>query len=139
MIARQLYSSSLVGVAECVHPVDDETWEKVVPVESDVPLIVFPRVPVLIRHVDSAPILADPTVAMLYNPGALFSRERRSERGDNYLELQLGSETTAALEAEVPALHDGRLVATHAPAGRIVYLHQHLLARHLESEKPDRL
>jgi AraC family transcriptional regulator len=139
MIARQLYSSSLVGVAEGIHPVDDETWDKIVSVNSDVPLIVFPRVPVLIRHVDSEPILADPTVAMLYNPDALYTRESRSERGDHYVELQLGTQTIAALEAEVPALRDGRLVATHAPAGRLVYLHQHLLARHLDSEAPDRL
>ena len=139
MIVRQLYSSSLVGVAECVHPVDDETWGKVVGVDSDVPLIVFPRVPVKITHVDDEAILADPTVAMLYNPDALYTRERRSERGDHYLELQLGTETLAALETEVPALRDGRLLATHAPAGRLVYLHQHLLARHLESEEPDPL
>ena len=139
MIARQLYSSSLVGVAECVHPVDDETWDRVVSIDSDVPLIVFPRVPVLIRHVDSEPILADPTVAMLYNPDALYSRESRSERGDHYVEFQLGSATIAALEAEVPALRDGRLVVTHAPAGRLVYLHQHLLAQHLDSEEPDQL
>ena len=140
MQARQLYSSSLVGVAECVHPADDETWNKTVRIKSDRPLIVFPRVPVLIKHVDDEPILADPTVAMFYNPRALYSREQRSERGDHYLELQLGEELVDALEAEVPALRDGQWTVTHAPADRVVYLHQHLLARHLEAETvPDQL
>src|SRR5256885_10885503 len=103
MIARQLFSSPLVGVAECVHSPHDETWRTLVPVNSDVPLVVFPRVPVLIRHVDGAPMLADPTVAMLYNPHALYLREARSHRGDHYLEFQLGTETLSALETEVPA------------------------------------
>jgi AraC family transcriptional regulator len=90
----------------------------------------------VIAHVDEEPMLADPTVAMLYNPEALYSREQRSERGDHYLEFQLGDE---ALEAEVPALREGKLVATHAPAGRLVYLHQHLLAQHLEADEADPL
>lgn len=139
MEVRQLFSSDLVGVAEFRHPPHDETWSTIVPVESDVPLIVFPRLPVLIRHVDAEPVLADPTVAMLYNPHTLYTRERRSARGDHYLELQLGAATLEALETEVATLRDGRLVGTHAPAGRLVYLHQHLLARHLESERADAL
>lgn len=140
MQARQLYSSSLVGVAECLHPADDETWGKTVSVTSERPLIVFPRVPVLITHVDDEPMLADPTVAMFYNPKGLYSREQRSERGDHYLELQLGEEMVETLESELSVLRDGRWVVTRAPAGRVVYLHQHLLARHLDGEaSPDPL
>jgi len=141
MIVRQLYSSALVGIAECLHPVGDETWNRTVSVVSEVPLIVFPRVPVLITHVDDEPMLADPTVAMLYNPQALYSRERRSERGDHYLELQLGDELLESLEAELPpVLRDGRWIVSRARADRVVYLHQHLLARHLDAEaSPDPL
>ena len=136
MQAQQLYSSPLVGVAECIHPVGDETWNRTVSVQSERPLIVFPRVPVLIKHVDDEPMLADPTVAMLYNPRELYAREPCSDRGDHYLELQLGAETVETFEAELPVLRDGRLVSARAPAGCVVYLHQHLLARHLESEAP---
>lgn len=136
MQARQLYASPLVGVADCLHPAGDETWNRTVSVTSDRPLIVFPRVPVLIQHVDEEPILADPTLAMFYNPDERYSREQRNERGDHYLELQLGEELVQALEVEAPVLHDGRWTVTHLPADRVVYLHQHLLARHLEAEIP---
>ena len=139
MEVRHLYDSPLVGVAEFVHPPHDGTWRDVVAVNSDVPLVVFPRLPVLIRHVDAEPVLADPTVAMLYNPHALYSRERRSDGGDRYVEFRLGTPALAALEAEAATLRDGRLLATHAPAGGLVYLRQHLLVRHLESETPDAL
>src|SRR5262245_37582915 len=42
---------------------------------------VFPRTPVVIRHKDSRPFAADPTLVALYNRGQEYSRERVSPDG----------------------------------------------------------
>jgi AraC family transcriptional regulator len=139
MVGRQLFSGTLVGVAEFSHSPQDTTWDTVLPIDSDVPLVVFPRVPVLIRQDDDRPFLATPNAAMLYNPRSLYKREARDARGDQYLEIQLLAPTVAALEAEGLPIREGRFQASHAPTDRLVYLYQHLLARHLRSTCADPL
>jgi AraC-like DNA-binding protein len=45
-------------------------------------LLVFPREPVVIRHVDRAAVVADPTVAMIYNRGQRYTRSALVAAGD---------------------------------------------------------
>lgn len=139
MITRQLYSSPMIGVAEFLHSPHDGTWMSLRPVVSDVPLVIFPRNQVEIRHADEAPVLAGPNLAMLYNPGELYSRHPASPDGDHYVEFQVGPAVAAELETEVDTVRGGRLRGTHVPAEPAVYLHQHLLTRYLKSGGSDQL
>lgn len=139
MRSRRLFSSTLVEIAECVHPLRDGTWDEMQSLCYDVPLVVFPRLPVRIRQEGSAAILAGPNVAMFYNPDVPFRREPRDPRGDHYVEFVLRPSVCAELETRTALLRDGRLHATHAPTSRTAYLHQHLLTQQLRSGSPDPL
>ena len=126
MVARQLFSSAAAGVVEVVHPVGDDTWNTVRRVTSECPVLLFPRVPVLVRREGDAPRLATPNIALLYGPGTQFEREARDERGDAYLALELREPLLAELGMPWPA-------STHAPVDAHTYLTQHLLARYLDT------
>jgi len=139
MAERELFSGELIEIVEFTCPAGDEAWRDLNVIESDAPLVVFPRVPVVIRHVDAQPVLATPNLVMLYNPGQLYERELRNARGDECLYMRLLPRAVAELEAERSGVRDGRLLTIHAPASRVAYLHQHLLARHLRGEAPDPL
>lgn len=139
MRSRRLFCSTLVEIAECVHPLRDGTWDEPQSLCYDVPLVVFPRLPVRIRHEGSAAVLAGPNVAMFYNPDVPFRREPRDPRGDHYVEFVLRPSVCAELETRTALLRDGRLRATHVPTSRTAYLHQHLLTRQLRSGAPDPL
>ncbi|HEY2544079.1 MAG TPA: AraC family transcriptional regulator [Gaiellaceae bacterium] len=139
MRSRLLFSSPLVEIAECVHPLRDGTWEEMQSLCYDVPLVVFPRLPVRIRHEGSSPVLAGPNVAMFYNPDVPFRREPRHPLGDHYVEFLLRPSVCAELETRTALLRDGRLRETHAPTSQETYLQQHLLTRHLRAGAPDPL
>jgi AraC-like DNA-binding protein len=108
-------------------------------VQSDVPLVVFPRLPVRITQAGCPAVLAGPNVATLYNPGGAFRREPRDPRGDEYLELRLQPALCGELEGLTSRMRGGRMRATHAPASRAIYLHQYRLAQHLHDGEPDPL
>jgi AraC family transcriptional regulator len=139
MGVRQLFWGELLGVAEFECPPGDCAWRDVNVIGSDVPLVVFPRIPVAIRHLDSEPVLATPNLVMLYNPGQLFQRELRHARGDEALLFQLRPPALQELERECRVLRNGSLATTHAPSSRVAYLHQHLLARYLRGGSVDPL
>jgi AraC-like DNA-binding protein len=139
MRERQLFSSPLFGVAEFSCPPQDEAWCDVNVIESASPLVVFPHVPVGIRPDDAAPVLATPNLVMLYNPGQAYERKLHDARGDECLYVALHPQAVEELEADGGAIRNGRMTATHAPADRVAYLHQHLLGRHLRGAEPDAL
>ena len=68
-------------------------------------------------------MLATPNHAMLYNADQHYRRELHHELGDESVFVELEQETLEQLAGE------GRLQATHVPAGRRTYLLQHLLVR----------
>ena len=138
MTERHLFSSPLFGIAEFVCPADDDAWRDVNMIESESPLVVFPHLAVGIRPAGDAAVLATPNLVMLYNPGQSYERQLRDTRGDECIYVALHAPAVAALELERGLLHEGRLTATHAPASRTAYLHQHLLARHLRGDAPTR-
>jgi AraC-like DNA-binding protein len=139
MNERRLFMSSLFTVAEFACPPADEAWHDVNVIESASPLVVFPHVPVKIRPDGSPPVLATPNLVMLYNPGAEYERGLADRRGDECVYVAIHPDAVEELEADGAAISDGRLTATHAPADRVAYLHQHLLARHLRGAAPDAL
>jgi AraC-like DNA-binding protein len=138
MADRRLFASPLLSVCEFICPPDDGAWRDLNEI-GDRPVVVFPRVPVGIRLANGDRVLATPNLAMLYNAGALYERELRSNRGDECLYVQLNDPALAALEADGGTIRDGRLVATHTPASRLTYFHQHLLSRYLDGGHPDPL
>jgi AraC family transcriptional regulator len=134
MRIHQLFRSSLIGVAEFVHPLNDGTWEDSQALSQDVPLVVFPRFPVMIRQAGSPPVLAGPNVVMFYRPDVSYSREARHPQGDHYLEFQLQPQLCEELQ-----IRTNRMWGTHAPADGVVYLSQRLLVSHLRGAEPDPL
>jgi AraC-like DNA-binding protein len=134
MRVDQLFRSSLIGVAEFVHPLNDGTWEDLQALSQDVPLVVFPHLPVMIRQAGSPPVLAGPNVAMLYRPDVAYSREARHPQGDHYLEFQLQPQLCEELQISKSGTR-----GTHTPADGAVYLSQHLLTNYLHSARPDPL
>jgi AraC family transcriptional regulator len=125
MTIRRLYASPLLSVNEFHCPLGDEAWTEPNEITAPGPLVVFPRLPVLISHSDADPVLATPNVAMLYRPGQVYEREARDPRGDDCLYIELR-------DAVLPA-------ATHVPTAAWTYLRQHLLARYLLAEEVDPL
>jgi AraC-like DNA-binding protein len=139
MKERLLFSSALFGIAEFVCPPGDDAWRDTNVIESESPLVVFPHRSVGIRLSGGAPVLATPNLVMLYNPGQAYERRLHDDRGDECVYVALQPAAVAGLEADGASIRDGRLLATHAPADRVAYLRQHLLARHLRSAAPDQL
>lgn len=125
MTIRRLYSSPLLSVNEFRCPLEDEAWTEPNEITAAGPLVVFPRLPVLISHADADPVLATPNVAMLYRPGQVYERSARDPRGDDCLYIELRGLTLPA--------------ATHVPTAAWTYLRQHLLARHLHGDAIDAL
>ena len=139
MRERQLFSGPLFDIAEFACPPQDEAWRDVNVIESASPLVVFPHTTVGIHPGGAAPVLATPNLVMLYNPGQEYERTLHDARGDECLYVALHPPAVEELEAEGGAIRDGRMTATHAPADRVAYLHQHLLGRHLRGAAPDAL
>src|SRR3954454_1858397 len=125
MTIRSLYSSPLLSVNEFLCPLDDDAWTEPNEISASSPLVVFPRLPVLISHADADPVLATPNVAMLYRPGQVYERAARDPRGDYCLDIELR-------RGALPA-------ATYAPTAPWTFLRQHLLARYLHGGEIDPL
>src|SRR5207302_4425737 len=133
-----LFSGTWVAVVEFTCPPTDSSWKE----QNEIgafPIVVFPRVPVGIRLSHGERVLATPHLAMLYNPGQLYERELRSNRGDECLFVRLHAPALEALERDGGAIRNGRMAFTHAPASRLTYFHQYLLAQYLEGGEPDAL
>jgi hypothetical protein len=139
MTERLLFSGALISVSEFACPPEDDAWHDVNVIRSTTPLVVFPRLSVVIRHVGSEPVLATPNLAMLYNPGQSYERELRDARGDECLFIQLHAPAIDALVDGPGLLSDGRMLASHAPAHGVAYFRQHLLGRYLHCGVPDAL
>lgn len=118
-----LYDSPLLSVREWHLPPCDWSGEHFI--EDTGPIVVFPRVPVLIRPLGEQPVLATPNIAMLYRAGEGYQREARDPRGDHALYIRVYGR-------ELPG---GRAIAT-APE---TYLRQHLLASYLRGPDVDPL
>jgi AraC family transcriptional regulator len=133
MTDRVLYSSALLDVAEFRCPPDHVRWRATNVIDSPGPLVAFPHLPVGVRPAGAAPVLATPNLAMLYNPGQEYERRLVDGRGDSCIYLVLHPPALAALESEVGAVCEGRLILHHAPVPHGAYLQQHLVARHLRT------
>jgi AraC-like DNA-binding protein len=134
---HSLFESSLVRVLEYVHPPNDDTWVAPQAITSDVPIVVFPRTPVEVRIPHAQPYLTTPNHALFFNPGTVYSRHPVGPGGDEYLEFQLGRAAMEALEAETPAVRNGRLLVRDAAVPGSAHILQYLLGRHLKEGAGD--
>jgi AraC-like DNA-binding protein len=125
MTIDTLYESPLLSVREWRLPAEDKAWACENDVEPTGPIVVFPRLTVLIKPSDDRPLLATPNVAVLYRAGAVFERELRDPRGDDCLYIRV-------FDRELPP-------GTHVPTDAATYLRQHLLARYLRAGSIDPL
>lgn len=139
MVETQLFASPLLTITEFNCPPGDAAWAQANLVQSCCPLVVFPRIPVAIRHAGGPRVLSTPNVAMLYNPDQEYDRELRDARGDLCVYFAIREPALEPLERESAVLADGRLTATHVPTPQAAYLRQHLLARYLGGEHVDAL
>jgi AraC-like DNA-binding protein len=105
----------------------DRMWDEVNDIGAE-PHVVFPRTHVLIAQDGAQPVLATPNHVVLYRPHQLFRRGLRDARGDRSLWLAVAPE----LFERAP---DGPAV----PSDARTYLLAVSVARHLQSEAPDRL
>src|SRR4051812_47485204 len=80
---RVLYSSPLLEVASFRCPAHDTRWVTTNVIDSPAPLVAFPQLPVGVKPIGSAPVLATPNLAMLYNPGQEYERRLIDARGDS--------------------------------------------------------
>jgi AraC family transcriptional regulator len=92
-----------------------------------VPIVVFPSVPVLIRH-SRGTTVSSPNVAMLYNPDQVFERELRDPRGDRCLVI----EVTELIRDE---LIGGEFDTIVAPVPAEVHFRRHVLAQRLRGDE----
>ena len=136
-VLRQLYEGRFVGIADWYCPPKADVWLEENRVESSVPLVAFPRKPVLIQHTGSEPLLATPNEALFHNPGQEYRRDLRSPSGDHSLLLQLQPEAVKLLELATNSVRDGRLTVGWAPVRQQNYLDQHALLHLLEGGKRD--
>lgn len=76
-----IFQSSLIAVARFRCRPDNPRWftQNVVPAG---PILVFPRIPVMITYAGHEPIVADPSRVMMYNHHQVYSRKALNERGD---------------------------------------------------------
>lgn len=108
----------------------------------DRPLVVFPRTAVAIRHPHRDEVVADPTVAMLYNRGDEYHRRRIDPAGDRCEWLSIPDDWWAQLCATVDPAHDASHASTdggrvfrrdHGPTPADAYLRQRRLTTALAS------
>lgn len=118
-----LYDSPLLSVCEWHLPPGD--WSGLHLIDDTGPIVVFPRVPVLIKPVDDRPVFATPNIAVRYRAGQQYERERRDPNGDHALYIRVYGR-------ELPC-------GTYSATGPETFLRQHLLARYLRGDAIDPL
>lgn len=135
-----LLTTQTLAVGEFHCPPGDASWRET-NVIGDRAHVVFPRRPVVIRHLGREPVLATPNHAMLYNAEQAYRRQLHGERGDESVFVALPPESLERLAAEGTPVLDGgtRICVSHVPTDRRTYLLQHLLVRHLHARPADLL
>jgi AraC family transcriptional regulator len=105
----------------------DRAWDEVNDIGA-MPHVVFPRTHVLIAQDGAQPVLATPNHVVLYRPHQLYRRGLRDARGDRSLWLGVA-----------PELFERAPSGPAVPSDARTYLLAVTLARHLQTETPDRL
>ncbi|MBA3504148.1 MAG: AraC family transcriptional regulator [Myxococcota bacterium] len=80
MSSRLLFSSTTVHIGAFVSAPTDPEFVDSGPTRGH--LLVFPRTCVSIQHAGRAPVVADPTVVMIYNRGQVYTRRAIAPAGD---------------------------------------------------------
>lgn len=130
LTSRIRLATDLLTVGEFRLPAHHPLWSQENRISSERPLIVFPRVPVIIRHTDKAPVVADPNTIMFYNPGQTHTRQAISDRGDACEFFAIAPHALAAAQARNdPSAEDraGRFTAPSGPSTSHVYRAQRRL------------
>ena len=76
-----VYTSPIVRIGSFRCPASHPAWLRENRIDSG-PLVVFPRVPVRIKHADKSPVVANANCVMLYNANQTYKRALLDRRGD---------------------------------------------------------
>lgn len=102
---------------------------------GEYPLIVFPRVPVRIRHVDKPELVADPTCITYYNKGQMYFRGLLHQRGDAcefyVVSPTLLAEMAAEFDPRARERPDAPFSFAHGPSDPESYLRQREVYDHV--------
>lgn len=139
---RTLYSTGLVTVGAFRAPADHPRFQDSGP--TDLPIFVFPRTSVEIRHEGGAPFLTDPCTVTYYNEGQRYGRRRIDPRGDlcDWFSVRedVIREVVAARDPSVEERPHRPFALTHGPSDPHAYALQRQVVRHvLAAPVPDRL
>ncbi len=154
---RVLFDGELVRIGTFRCPADHPRFTDSGPIEGHI--VVFPRTCVLITHEDARPIVTTPNVALFYNRGQRYRRDRLAPAGDLcdwyafppdvVEEASRAAGVPAAKRAagvpaagraagvpargRAPARDDGPFRLTHGPASAEAYARQRRLIRALHA------
>ncbi|HWE24569.1 MAG TPA: AraC family transcriptional regulator [Myxococcales bacterium] len=95
--------------------------------------LVFPRLAVRIAQAGRKPVVADPTVVMLYNEGQEYERDRVSPQGDRCDWFEFASEDTAE------ACGEARFEAASVPAAGALVVRERALFAAIAAGRGDPL
>ena len=121
---RIVFATALVSVGMFRCPPDHEAFSGGF---VDNWLIVFPRTAVRIERAEARPVVADPTVAVLYEPPSRYSRYAVDPRGDLCDYFAIAADVTEDLSSAVGADVARRFREGHGRAEPQVYLSQRRL------------
>ncbi|MDX1664037.1 MAG: AraC family transcriptional regulator [Candidatus Promineifilaceae bacterium] len=134
------YESSLVRIGSFRCPPTHPEFDTAGQITSY--LLAFPRTSVYIQHASAPPVIADPNVVMLYNPGQEYRRKALSEKGDRTDWFTFSPATVReVLQPVDPAAAEREqlFLFSHSPSAPYLYLRQRLVLQHTTSGGQDRL
>ena len=97
--STRVYDSRTLVIGRFRCPADHRAWRELNSIGSR-PLIVFPRVPVRIKHDDKPAVVADANCVMFYNADQMYQRGLLDRRGDACEFYALGERLLAEIVAE---------------------------------------
>jgi hypothetical protein len=136
-----VFATPCVTVGQFQCSADHPDFRDTGPIERD--LVVFPRVPVWIRHHGGAPFVADPNVATMYNRGQEYTRAPLDGAGDRSDWFAVSRATALALASAADPGHDPDreppFRRQFAPTAPRLYARQRMVLHRLKSAEGEPL
>ena len=141
--SQWVYSSPIIRIGAFRCPAHHPAWKTENCIDSG-PIVVFPRVPVRIKHADKPPVIADSNCVMLYNACQPYTRELLDPRGDACEFFSISEplllEVLATFAPHTADRPDQPFEAASGPSDSRIYLAQRRLFEYVAAdEQPDRL
>lgn len=141
--SQWVYSSPIIRIGAFRCPAGHPAWKSENCIDSG-PIIVFPRVPVRIKHAGKPALIADANCVMLYNAGQPYTRALLDPRGDvcEFFSISqaLLLEILSAFAPHTADNPERPFEAASGPSDSQIYLAQRRLFEYVAADdQPDRL